>query len=230
MDRTNECTDILSLNEKTCGDKQVATTNILTKNGTNDFVVRSNDAPPIELSINFSPNHTLETVEKRYYKRYYKVQSNQEDHLILLHSNRICLLSIAPSHPIIRNDLKIENLEFKVGNPRKPIDRLSNKVSGKGKKGGQSVDENAILCVINCENGSKFIIRSCVRGTLIEINPLVVQTPALLSEKPFSKGHIAVIMPKLPDGLERLKNELLTEDQYNQQTKSSLSEPVSVNS
>ena len=170
--------------------------------------------PPIELSLSKPADKIFDTVERRYYKRYYKVQENKEDQVVLLHSNRICLVSLAPNHPIITTRQKIVSLEFEVGNKRKPTDRLSNKVSGKGKKGGQSVDEKAILCLVHCENGSKYPLRSCVRGTLIEINPLIVENPSLLIEKPFAEGHLAVILPKLPEGLERLKSDLLTEDQY----------------
>ena len=170
--------------------------------------------PPIELSLSKPADKIFDTVERRYYKRYYKVQENKEDQVVLLHSNRICLISLSPNHPIITNNQKIISLEFQVGNKRKPTDRLSNKVSGKGKKGGQSVDEKAILCVVQCENENKYSLRSCVRGTLIEINPLIVENPSLLIEKPFAEGHLAVILPKLPEGLERLKGDLMTEEQY----------------
>ena len=170
--------------------------------------------PVIESSVSPLGSAGLQSVERRYYKRYYNLQENQEDQVVLLHSNRICLVSLAPRHPIIRNNLQIAHLEFEVGNKRKPTDRLSNKVTGKGKKGGQSVDEKAILTSIECTNGEKYLIRSCLRGTLIEINPLVVENPSLLSEKPFAEGHLAVILPKLPEGIDRLKSDLLTEEQY----------------
>ena len=115
----------------------------------------SEHIPPIELSLPQPAEKIFESVEKRYYKRYYKVQENKEDQVVLLHSNRICLITLSPKHPIIQNKQKILNLEFEVGNKRKPTDRLSNKVTGKGKKGGQSVDEKAILCVVHCEGGNK---------------------------------------------------------------------------
>ena len=176
--------------------------------------IETRNVPPIELSLSQPVDRIFDSVERRYYKRYYKVQENTEDQVVLLHSNRICLISLAPKHPIIKDNHKIVSLEFEVGNKRKPTDRLSNKVTGKGKKGGQSVDEKAILCIVHCENGSKYPLRSCVRGTLIEINPLIVENPSLLIEKPFADGHLAVILPKLPEGLERLKTDLLTEEMY----------------
>ena len=36
----------------------------------------------------------------------------------------------------------------------------------KGKKGGQGVDERAILCYIECESGETFSVKSCVKGKL----------------------------------------------------------------
>ena len=189
-----------------------------------DPCVLQSEVPPIELSLQSCRTKKYETVERRYYKRYYKLQ-NGEDQVVLLHSNRICLVSIAQKHPIIERNLKIIHLEFEVGNKRKPTDRLSNKVTGKGKKGGQSIDEKAILCWVHCENGSKYAIRSCLRGTLIEINPLVVENPQLLATKPLSEGHLAVILPKLPEGLEKLKTELLTEQEYHERLDKCIREP-----
>ena len=77
-----------------------------------DFSVPSNSQPPIETSIDLSTNKKYETVERRYYKRYYKIQNDSEDQVVLLHSNRICLVSIAHKHPIIQNNLKIVNLKI----------------------------------------------------------------------------------------------------------------------
>ena len=212
------------MEEKVVTGEYIHTTSIpeVLRTSPNEYNAPCFTPPPIESSLSMLTGKMFETVERRYYKRYYKVQDNQEDQVVLLHSNRICLVSLAPKHPIIQQNLKIEHLEFEVGNKRKPTDRLSNKVSGKGKKGGQSIDEKAILCLIHCENGNKYPVRSCVRGTLIEINPLIVKNPALLVEKPFAEGHLAVVLPKLPEGLVRLKADLLTEEQYNEQHNGSL--------
>jgi glycine cleavage system H lipoate-binding protein len=210
--------DKLHEHRTTCKNKPTTTVSEALKTNPNEYNTPSCTPPTIEMSLSCNPGKTFETVERRYYTRYYKPLDNEEDQVVLLHSNRICLVSLAPKHPIIRQNLKIEHLEFEVGNKRKPINRLSNKVSGKGKKGGQSVDEKAILCLVHCVNGNKYPIRSCVRGTLIEINPLIVKNPSLLVEKPFSEGHLAVILPKLPDGLVRLKADLMTEERYMEET------------
>ena len=64
------------------------------------------------------------------------------------------------------NKLQIAKLEFEVGGGKlnkagqsTTTDRLSNKVSGKGKKGGQAVDERAILCWLECQDGTRYILK-----------------------------------------------------------------------
>ena len=92
--------------------------------------------PPIEQSLNLLQPY--QTVEERYYSKYYFVQSNGEDHVVLVHTNRICLVSLAPNHPVIKEKKTIKKLDFDVS---KNCNRLKNTVSGKGKKGGQGLDE-----------------------------------------------------------------------------------------
>ena len=53
--------------------------------------------PPIEQSIDLS--ETYKTVEDRYYTRFFYKQEDGEDQVVLVHSNRICLVSIASNHP-----------------------------------------------------------------------------------------------------------------------------------
>ena len=53
--------------------------------------------PPIEQSIDLS--ETYKTVEDRYYTRFFYQQEDGEDQVVLVHSNRICLVSISPNHP-----------------------------------------------------------------------------------------------------------------------------------
>ena len=61
--------------------------------------------------------------------------SSPQDHVkILLHSNGICVLTLAPSHPILTQRLKVTKVDFQVS---KRVNRLQNSVRGKGKKGGQ---------------------------------------------------------------------------------------------
>lgn len=165
--------------------------------------------PPIEDSFD---EQEFESLERRYYTRYYYYSDIGHHQVILLHSNRVCLVCLAHEHPVVKDKKPILNLDFDVS---KNINRLDNKVSGKGKKGGQAVDERATLCNIKCAGQESFQVKSCVRGKLIGINQDVVDRPDLISEKPLENGHIAIILPKLPEGLKDLKERLLTEKEFN---------------
>merc|ERR1711899_708794 len=165
--------------------------------------------PPIEKSIDLSVPY--KKVEDRYYSRYYSAnQDDEEGHQVIsVHTNRICLVSLAANHPIVKKQKVIKRLNFQVS---QNCDRLKNKVTGKGKKGGQGLDEKSILCFIECESGENFTIRSCVKGKLVGINQKVVENPGLILEKSAGEAHLAIILTKIPDGITDLKSRLLTEE------------------
>lgn len=167
------------------------------------------DLPLIHQSIDLSI--PFKSVEDRYYSRYYHADENGQDQVVLVHSNRICLVSLAKSHPVIKEQKAIKKLDFHVS---ENCNRLKNKVSGKGKKGGQGLDERSILCFIECETGEKYSIRSCVKGKLVGINQKVVENPKLILEKSPGEAHLAIILTKIPDGITDLKERLMTEEAY----------------
>ena len=74
------------------------------------------DIPSIESSIKFAP-HFL-SVTERYFTSYYTDKGNgssNDDHqLLLLHSNRICLITLADSHPVIKEKKEIGKVDFQV--------------------------------------------------------------------------------------------------------------------
>ena len=167
------------------------------------------DPPPIEQSLDLSLPY--QNVERRYYSKYFYVHDQGENQVVLVHSNRICLVALAPSHPVIKERKTIKNLNFDVS---KNCNRLNNKVSGKGKKGGQGVDERAILCYIECESGETFSVKSCVKGKLISINQKVVENPNLIIDKSSGEAHLAIILTKIPEGIDDLKSRLVSEQEY----------------
>ena len=73
------------------------------------------------------------------------VLADSQDHVkILLHSNGICVLTLAPSHPILTRGLTVDTVDFQVS---KRVNRLQNTVKGKGKKGGQFFsDDKQVWC------------------------------------------------------------------------------------
>lgn len=167
--------------------------------------------PKIEDS--FEKLDAYPSVTERYYTKYFYVSDHSprdEHHCVLLHSNKICLVTLAPSHPIIKEKKKIAKLDFQVSNK---LDRLENKVKGKGKKGGQNIQPDSMLCFVECEDGSKYSIYGCVKGKLIEINQLLLSDNNLLVEKPLSSGFIAIILPSKND-VSCIIEKLITNENY----------------
>ena len=72
--------------------------------------------------------------------------------------SRICLITIAPSHKLLQ-DGDIANISFQSNRGK---NRTENKVSGKGKKGGQQLEHNSMLCEVVCSNGNKYNVRRFV--------------------------------------------------------------------
>uniref|UniRef100_A0A8C1JHQ6 Protein Abitram n=1 Tax=Cyprinus carpio TaxID=7962 RepID=A0A8C1JHQ6_CYPCA len=114
-----------------------------------------------------------------------------EDHCILQHSNRICVITL------ISDGCSL----------------LKNKVSGKSKRGGQSLTEFAPLCRITCTDEQEYTVFSCIRGRLLEVNEAILNKPDLLLEKPSTEGYIVVILPKFEES-KSVTEGLLTREQY----------------
>ncbi|XP_061752977.1 protein Abitram isoform X2 [Nerophis ophidion] len=133
-----------------------------------------------------------------------------EDHCILQHSNRICVLTLAETHPLLQKGRTIKKIDYQISNG---CSRLNNKVSGKSKRGGQFLTEFAPLCRITCTDETQFTIYSCIRGRLLEVNENILERPALLQEKPSTEGYIAVILPKFEESKNVTEN-LLSRDDF----------------
>ncbi|KAF7658929.1 hypothetical protein LDENG_00005750 [Lucifuga dentata] len=152
------------------------------------------------------------SVIERYYTRWYRVDMKGkpcEDHCILQHSNRICVVTLAETHPILRNGHTIKSINYQISNG---CSRLKNKVSGKSKRGAQFVTDFAPLCRITCTDETEYTIYSCIRGRLLEVNENILETPALLLEKPSTEGYIAVILPKFEESKSITENLLSREE------------------
>ncbi|XP_011646645.1 protein Simiate-like isoform X1 [Pogonomyrmex barbatus] len=152
------------------------------------------------------------TVTDRYFTPYYKmnVQSHGDDMCIWIHSNRICMLSLAPSHIILQGNKDIIKVDFKVSDK---LDRSLNKVSGKSKHGAQPLQTNSNICTISCSNKETYVIKCCMIGKLVEVNETLSKYPHLLKESPHKGGYLAIILPNIKL-LENLKQVLLTHNQY----------------
>ncbi|XP_070287057.1 protein Abitram isoform X1 [Myotis yumanensis] len=149
----------------------------------------------------------------RYFTRWYKADVKGkpcEDHCILQHSNRICVITLAESHPVLQSGKTIKSISYQISTN---CSRLENKVSGKFKRGAQFLTELAPLCKIYCSDGEEYTISSCVRGRLMEVNENILHKPSILQEKPSTEGYIAVVLPKFEES-KSITEGLLTQKQY----------------
>merc|ERR1712080_402135 len=124
------------------------------------------DIPSIEESIPSTQPEDYLTVTQRYYTPRYHCdpdRTRREDFLVLCHSNKICLLCLAPSHPLLKDKLKINKVNLDVS---KNIDRKANKTSGKSKKGGQNLQNDSILAILETDK-RQFKVLAVVPGKLI---------------------------------------------------------------
>lgn len=124
------------------------------------------------------------------------------DQCLMFHSNRICLVTLAPSHPVIAENKTISKIDFTFdGN----INRLETKPLGKFKKGGQRLPKYAPLCAIDCSDGTKYVVTACIPSRLVEVNEELQMNFNLVKEKPLSDGFIAIVMPNNWNYMEELK-------------------------
>lgn len=167
----------------------------------------------LSMSVEATEHKAFPSVIDRYYTRWYKTDLKGqpcEDHCILQHSNRICVITLAETHPILQDGRAIESINYQIS---AGCSRLQNKVSGKSKRGGQFLTDFAPLCRITCTDATEYTIYSCIRGRLLEVNEDILQKPRLLLEKPSTEGYIAVILPKFEES-KSITEGLLSREEY----------------
>ncbi|XP_028784563.1 protein Abitram isoform X2 [Neltuma alba] len=98
------------------------------------------------------------------------------DQYIYRHANGLCVIGLAPSHIAFKDAGGITAVDFNVGKS----DRSEFKVTGKRKKNAQHFESNTALCKISTSNDS-FIVRCCVKGSLLEVNQQLIKQPDLLN-------------------------------------------------
>lgn len=88
-----------------------------------------------------------------------------EDQYVHMHSNRLCVVGVAASHPMMQDE--IVRVEF-------TSSVLESKVTGKKKKGGQFLVPTTILAHVTCASGKTYALRRC--------DWLLLRTSELLTE------------------------------------------------
>ncbi|KAL6283449.1 hypothetical protein ACE6H2_014378 [Prunus campanulata] len=130
------------------------------------------------------------------------------DQYIYRHANGLCVIGLAPTHVAFKDEGEITAVDFNVGKS----DRSGIKVTGKRKKNAQHLESNSALCKV-CSKDATYIVRCCVKGSLLEVNDRLIKQPELLNSAADREGYIAIIMPKPADWL-KVKDSLLGLEEY----------------
>ena len=97
--------------------------------------------------------------------------------------------------------------------PRRPIDAYR----GRHAQGAWPLGPDSNICRITCEDGSVYMLRSCVRGRLLEVNARLLEDPGLLTRAPDTEGYVAILQPNLSEGKHKaaqLLENLITKEAY----------------
>ena len=137
------------------------------------------------------------TFIERYFTKHYMldVKHANNDHLILIHSNKVAVIALAPTHTLLVNKdkYKLDRVEF--------VQQVSEEMSGKHKHNAKNVNFNQPICKLHCretdETVKSFVVYACLNAKLAEINENIVKNPQLLIDKPDTEGHIAILIPRL---------------------------------
>lgn len=176
----------------------------------NESEFNDESVPSIEETANIS-EHVPPTVIQRYFESRYAINVNDkpnQDYSVLIHSNNLCILSLAPSHILMGRT--IDKIDFQVsGN----TDRLNNIMTGKGKRGAQIVQAGSTLCKVHCSNGEEHKILSAIPGKLVEMNSKLTKKPNIMLVQPDDLGFIAIVIPQ-KQKFEKIRDGLLTKEQY----------------
>ncbi|XVE56199.1 hypothetical protein DITRI_Ditri03aG0218600 [Diplodiscus trichospermus] len=130
------------------------------------------------------------------------------DQYVYRHANGLCVVGLAPTHVAFKDKGVITAVDFKVGKS----DRSGMKVTGKRKKNAQHFESNTALCKV-CTSDDQYIVRCCVKGSLLEVNDRLIKQPELLKSSADREGYIAIIMPKPADWL-KVKASLLSLEEF----------------
>lgn len=156
----------------------------------------------------YNDDEPLPSLVDRYYTRYYlkkKSSAENEDQLLLVHTNRIALIMLAPDHVAFKK--KIVNINYNIGN----VNRSQFQVKGKHKKGGMHLHASTTIAIVKCADDSEYKIQSCVNSKLLEVNEKLNDDLKNLEVEGF--GYIAVVLIKA-ENIEKLKETLICKADY----------------
>jgi hypothetical protein len=128
-------------------------------------------------------------------ERYFTTYTTSNHQALHVHSNGLCLLSLAPSHPLlVGGGPRITSVCFRDHDTK---DLMSNEVRGKKKAGAIFMGPRDMVATVHTEDGAEPVtLYACVRANVIEVNKELVKSPELLRATG-SRGWLAVLMPKM---------------------------------
>ena len=129
----------------------------------------------------------------RYYKLYTLKSHPQHDLYVRMHSNKLFLVFLHPSHPAMSQEIKEVSFKFS-----------SDSISGKHKKGAVNLQPTSNLLEIKTVSET-YTVKAGIFGKLIETNEHLVQHPNSLKDP---ESFLAVLMPSLSK-VDALINDLL---------------------
>ncbi|XP_073996203.1 protein Abitram [Rhodnius prolixus] len=164
------------------------------------------ESVPIEESYEKTNNH-ISVVERYYTPRYcLNVLEPGDDYCVLLHSNRICVITLAPSHNLLKSENVISSVSFHIS------EEILNKVSGKKKRGAHRIQPSSSILTVNCP-GKKYTLCGCISGKLLEVNKQLINNPKYLISDPQGKGYLAIILPVF-SVFDHARDNFVTPEQY----------------
>lgn len=116
------------------------------------------------------------------------------DLCMMFHSNKVCVLCLSPTHPVISENKVINKINFQFDGYQY-IDRLATKPIGKSKKESQRLNKNSPVCSISCTDSSYHVVTACLNSKLLEANSRLITNLSWIQNYPLSKGYIAIIQP-----------------------------------
>ncbi|KAH6799899.1 Single hybrid motif superfamily protein [Perilla frutescens var. hirtella] len=130
------------------------------------------------------------------------------DQYVHRHANGLCVIGLAKNHVAFKDKGGIFSVDFNVGKS----DRSGIKVTGKRKKNAQHFEANTALCKV-CTGDGSYIVRCCVKGSMLEVNDRLIKQPELLNTLAEREGYVAIMMPRPADWL-KAKASLLDFEEY----------------
>merc|ERR1712228_469643 len=141
------------------------------------------------------------------YTRFYAVDREfHHDMYLDKHYNGMCILGLAPSHPIRMNKMKIKEISFELGKRT----ASSFEVSGKKKTNAVKISKDTKLCKIyiedkndvkmeqdvnekkNDEEFDSFVFEPKIFGKAIQINKRLMDEPNLIVDSSDFEGWIVI--------------------------------------